>query len=94
MSSQVARNLASTMVLTISALLVQSGTAAAQETTPPAAKVEGKKADKATGRLPAYYKGVVNDEQRQQIYKIMAEYAPETRGSPRRTEPSHQGSGR
>jgi Spy/CpxP family protein refolding chaperone len=80
-SSQFARYLASTMVLTISALLVQSGTAAAQETpktTPPAAKAkaDGKKADKTPGRLPAYYKGVVTDEQRQQIYKIMAEYAP------------------
>jgi Spy/CpxP family protein refolding chaperone len=79
MSSQFARYLASTMVLALSALLVSSGTAAAQETpkaTPPAAKADGKKADKATGRLPAYYKGVVNDDQRQQIYKIMAEYAP------------------
>lgn len=79
MSSQLARYLASTLVLALSALLVSSGTAAAQETpnaTPPAAKAERKKADKVTGRLPAYYKGVVNDEQRQQIYKIMAECAP------------------
>jgi Spy/CpxP family protein refolding chaperone len=78
-SSQFARYLASTMVLTISALLVQSGTAAAQETpktTPPAAKADGKKADKTAGRLPAFYKSVVTEEQRQQIYKIMAEYAP------------------
>jgi Spy/CpxP family protein refolding chaperone len=79
MSSHWARYLASTMVLTLSALLVSSGTATAQETpkaTPPAAKAAGKKADTVSGRLPAHYKGVVTEDQRKQIYKIMAEYAP------------------
>jgi Spy/CpxP family protein refolding chaperone len=67
------------MAFTLSAWLVQSGIAASQETpnaSPPAAKVAGAKAEKLTGRVPAYYKTVVTDDQRQQIYKIMAEYTP------------------
>ena len=74
-----ARYLANTMVLTFCALLAYSATAAAQEppkTTPSAEKAERKKAEKLTGHLPPYYKGLVNDDQRQQIYKIMADYAP------------------
>ena len=77
--SSLARYLTSTMVFTLSALLMSSGIAAAQEppkATPPAAKAEGKKVEKITRHLPPYYKSVVSDEQRQQIYKIMAEYAP------------------
>jgi hypothetical protein len=35
-----------------------------------------KKADKAKGRLPAYYGDVVSAEQREEIYKIQAKYAP------------------
>src|SRR5262245_27953748 len=31
--------------------------------------------DEAKGRLPAYYKDVVNDEQRTKIYEIQAKYA-------------------
>ncbi len=35
-----------------------------------------KKAEKFRGRLPNFYRQVVNQKQRQTIYKIQAEYAP------------------
>ena len=83
-SLKFARCLANTTVLTLCALLAYSATTAAQEpskTAPAAEKADGKKAEnkqaeKLSGRLPLHYKGLVTDEQRQQIYKIMADYAP------------------
>jgi hypothetical protein len=41
----------------------------------PAAKKPGPEEDEPSGRLPPYYKDVVDDKQRDQIYSIQAEYA-------------------
>ena len=35
-----------------------------------------KKARRVHGRLPAHYAGVVNEEQREEIYKLQEEYKP------------------
>jgi len=60
-----------------SALIVLGGFAhptAAQEQDAPAKTVAAKKAKKPRGRLPNYYKDVVSQQQREQIYAIQAEY--------------------
>lgn len=43
----------------------------------PAVKVEGKAKAAPKGRLPAHYKEVVTEEQKQQIYDVNAKYATE-----------------
>ncbi|MFN0017909.1 MAG: hypothetical protein ACKVP0_06590 [Pirellulaceae bacterium] len=45
-----------------------------QETKKADPKAKAGAKDKAKGRLPAYYKDVVTDEQRDQIYAIQAKY--------------------
>jgi hypothetical protein len=54
--------------------VLQAESAWAQEKKPSAAAEEKPAAKKATGRLPAYYTGVVTPQQREAIYKIQAEY--------------------
>jgi len=50
--------------------------ATAQQGDPRPKKAAAKKAKKPRGRLPSYYRQVVDEKQRETIYKIQAEYAP------------------
>ena len=74
-------NKVSTQVLlwaALASLAVLLGGAASpaigQDEKPAAKKAAAKKAKKPRGRLPAYYGEVVNEKQRETIYKIQAEY--------------------
>ena len=62
--------LASTLVVAVVSL-----NSIGQETKKPDSKAKAGAKDKAKGRLPAYYKDVVTEEQRTQIYAIQAKYA-------------------
>ena len=50
--------------------------AAADRGSAAAEKTPAKKAKKFRGRLPNYYRQVVDEKQREAIYKIQQEYAP------------------
>src|SRR5262245_40007475 len=63
----VVASLASTLIIGVASLST-IGQEAKKDKAKPAAK------EKAKGRLPAYFKDVVTDEQRDQIYAIQAKY--------------------
>lgn len=63
-------------VVCVSLLALVISTVISTERPAPAADARAKRAasEKLTGRLPSYYKLVVDEQQRQKIYRIQGEY--------------------
>lgn len=77
-SSSMASKFCLFLAATLSLALLGDFASAQAKTEKPAAKAEAKEekvAAKRKGRLPAYYKDIVDEKQKEQIYKLQSEYA-------------------